>query len=161
MEKQYFQHFMPGNVCFGCGVENPDGLQIKSYWDGDESVCIWQSQEKYHGWSNLLNGGILATLIDCHCMCTAMAAAYRAEGRGLGTDPEYRFATGTIQVKYLKPTPNNLPIELRATVVEIKGKKVTLSCDAFSQGIRTAEAHVIAIRVSDGSQAHGANPFVS
>ena len=35
-----FQNNMPGNVCFGCGRETKDGLHVKSFWDGDESVCF-------------------------------------------------------------------------------------------------------------------------
>ena len=152
MSKIYFQDHMPGNVCFGCGADNPDGLQIKSYWEGEESVCIWHSEEKYHGWRNILNGGILATLIDCHCMGTAMAAAYKAEGRALNSDPEYRYATGTLTVKYLKPTPNDQPVELRATVLEIKGRKVVMKCEIYSDSVHTATADVIAIRVFDSSK---------
>ena len=79
-EPKYFQDAMPENVCYGCG-HNDEGLKIKSYWEGEEAVCRWKSEEKYHGWSNLMNGGIMATLIDCHCMGTAMADAYRSEGR--------------------------------------------------------------------------------
>ena len=161
MKREYFQDFMPGNVCFGCGKENPDGLQIKSFWEGEEALCIWHSQEKYHGWRNLMNGGIMATLIDCHCMCTAMAAAYQAEGRALDSLPEYRYATGTITVKYRKPTSNLRPVELRAQVLEIKGKKVVLDCQVRSDGLITAESHVIAIRVADSSLHQKANPFLS
>jgi len=146
---------MPGNVCFGCGKANHDGLKISSYWEGDESVCIWESQEKYQGWKGILNGGILATLIDCHTMCTAMAATYQAENRSLESEPIYRYATGTISVKYLKPTSNTKPIELRATVKEIKGRKVVMSCIAKSDGQITAEAEVIAIRVFDSSKDEG------
>lgn len=152
---------MPGNVCFGCGAENPDGLQIKSYWEEDEAVCVWHSQEKYHGWRNIMNGGILATLIDCHCMCAAMAGAYQAEGRALDSEPFYRYATGTITVKYLLPTSNLHPVTLRAKVQEIKGKKVVMTCDIFSNGQKTAEAHVIAIRVADGALHDKHNPFIS
>ena len=155
MEKIYFQDYMPGNVCFGCGAESPEGLQIKSFWDGDEAVCIWNSQEKYNGWKNLLNGGILATLVDCHTMGTAMAYAYKSEDRALDTMPEYRYATGTINVRYLKPTPNDKPIELRAQVLEMKGRKTTMTCQVFCEGIQTAECEVVAIRVFDSSQAHG------
>lgn len=154
-QKDYFQDHMPGNICFGCGIDNPDGLQIKSYWEGDEAICIWESEEKYQGWKALMNGGILATLIDCHCMGTAMAAAYKAENRALGSEPEYRYATGTINVKYLKPTPNDKPITLRTKVLEIKGKKVVMSCDSYVDGIKTAESSVIAIRVFDNSKGHG------
>ena len=150
--KKYFQDFMPGNVCFGCGKDNHYGLQIKSYWEGNEAVCIWNSEEKYQGWRNVLNGGILASLIDCHTMGTAIAATCRAENRSMDSEPEYRYATGTITVKYLKPTPNDKPIELRATVQEIKGKKVVIACDTYSEGVKTAESIVVAIRVYDSSK---------
>jgi len=150
-ESKYFQDHMPENVCFGCG-HNPEGLQIKSYWEGEESVCKWESKEKYHGWSELMNGGIMATLIDCHCMGTAMADAYRREGRPLSSKPEYRYATGTLTVKYLKPTPNKR-VELRARVVEVKGRKTVLKCDFYAEnGEKTAEADVVAIRVFDSSE---------
>lgn len=159
-KSKYFQDYLPDNVCFGCGTANPDGLQIKSYWEGEEAICLWRSEEKYHGWRHLLNGGILATIVDCHCMNTAMAAAYRAEGRALDTEPVYRYATGTLTVKYLKPTPNDGLLTFRARVREIKGRKTTLSCEVWAQGEKTAMADVIAIRVADSSQAHGNNPFV-
>jgi acyl-coenzyme A thioesterase PaaI-like protein len=157
---QYFQDFMPNNVCFGCGKDNHEGLHIKSYWEGEESICSWNSEEKYHGWANLLNGGILATIIDCHCMGTAIAYACKMENRSLDSEPIYRYATGTLTIKYLKPTSNNHPIMLRARVTEVKGKKTVLFCEAFSNNIKTAEAEVIAIRVFDSSQDNAKNPFV-
>ena len=161
MSKDYFQDHMPENVCFGCGILNPNGLQIKSYWEGEEAVLDWESEEKYHGWADLMNGGIMATLIDCHCMGAAMAYAYKAEGRSMDTHPEYRYATGTLNVKYLKPTPNR-KVQLRAIIIEVKGKKTVMSCDFFSnEGVKTAEAEVIAIRVFDGSQAEAGNMFKS
>lgn len=160
MNQPIFQDHMPGNVCFGCGTNNPEGLHIKSYWQGDKSVCKWLPEEKYHGWANLLNGGILATLIDCHCMGTAMAYAYKVEKRELNSQPEYRYATGTLTVKYLKPTSNNHLVELSTTVIEMKGRKTIMHCEVYSQGVKTAEAEVIAIRVFDGNQANTQNPFV-
>lgn len=149
-EKKYFQDYMPGNVCFGCGAENPDGLQIKSYWDGDEAVCVFHSEPKYHGWEKVMNGGILATLIDCHCMGTAMAAAYRQEGRSLDSTPYYRYATAEINVRYLKPTPNDLPVELRAQVQKIEGRRAWLTCQVYVEGVRTAVAEAVGVRVLEG-----------
>lgn len=150
---EYFQDYMPGNVCFGCGKENPEGLQIKSWWEGEEAVCVWHPEPKYRGWEKVLNGGILATLIDCHSMDTAMAAAYRAEGRPLGTEPFYRYATGTITVRYLRPTPIDRPVTLRARVLELKGRKARIFCEVFSDGEKTAEAEAVGIRVIEGEQA--------
>ena len=158
--KDYFQDHMPENVCFGCGNANHEGLQIKSFWDGDVSICEWMPEEKYHGWANLLNGGIMATLVDCHCMGTAMAYAYQQEDRDLDSEPVYRYATGSLEVKYLKPTSNLHLVRLEAKVLESKGRKVVLSCTIHSQGELTAEAKAVAIRVFDSSQSSEDNPFV-
>ncbi|MDP5168620.1 MAG: PaaI family thioesterase [Bacteroidia bacterium] len=160
MKSASFQDYMPGNVCFGCGQDNPDGLHIHSRWEGEVAVCNWMPEPKYWGWVNILNGGIMATLIDCHCMGAALAAAYRAENRGLDTEPVYRYATGTLTVKYLKPTPGDQEVELRASIIEQKGRKTTLTCECWSGGVLTATADVVALRVVDSSQAVEGNPFV-
>ena len=160
INKDLFQDHMPGNICFGCGQSNHQGLKIKSYWENEEAVCFWQSEDKYQGWKGLMNGGIIATLVDCHCMCTAMAAAYKAEDRTLNSSPEYRYATGTITVKYLKPTSNTKPVELRATVKEIRRKVVVLQCKVLSDGVLTAIADVVAIRVFDSSDENSNAAFM-
>ena len=157
-ESIYFQDHIPGNICFGCGKHNHEGLQIKSYWEGDEAVCIWQSQEKYQGWKGIMNGGILASLFDCHAMCTAMAASYKAENRPLSSLPLYHYATASLQVDYLKPTPNDIPVEIRAKVTELKGRKVVLTCSSYSNGLKTADARMVAVRVYDSNSSE--NKFV-
>ena len=78
----YFQDLIQGNHCFGCGPHNPAGLQIKSTWSGEkESVCVFQpSAHHCAAPTKFLNGGIIATIIDCHSVCTAIAYAYRQAG---------------------------------------------------------------------------------
>lgn len=142
---------MPGDVCFGCGPSNAAGLQIRSFWDREEGVCVWQPDGRHQGWAGITCGGIIATLIDCHCMATAMATAVRREDRALGTDPQYRFATGRLDIRFLKPTPIDRALELRAQVIDVRD-------DALSAGgVKTAEASVVAVLVyrSDDPQAHG------
>ena len=157
-ESMPFQDHMPGNVCFGCGKENPEGLHIQSSWEGEDAVCVWNSETRYQGWAKLMNGGILATLIDCHCMGTAMAAAYREEGRPLDSEPYYRYATASIKVDYLRPTPNDRPVTLRAQVVEMKNRKTRLTCQVYADNEVTARAEVIAVRVFEGVEEQD-NPF--
>ncbi len=148
-EGSAFQDRIPDNFCFGCGPENPKGLRIKSFWDGEkESVCRYQPEaHQTAGPRQFLNGGIIATLIDCHCVCTATAAAYRREGRDLGSAPPIWYVTGTLSVRYLKPTPIADPVEMRATVLEETDKKTSLSCILSSDGEPCAQAEVVAIRV--------------
>lgn len=159
-EHEYFQHAMPGDVCFGCGNNNEAGLKIHSYWEGDEGVCHWQPQKQHEGWDGVTCGGIIATLIDCHCMATAMATAIRNEGRPLMSEPYYRFATGMLNIKYLVPTPNSEELELRAQVTEIKNKKkYTLECVLYAAGVKTAEATVVAFLVHRSDQPDTASAF--
>lgn len=164
-EQDYFQDHMPGNVCFGCGRENHQGLRISSDWEGEEAVCRWQPENKYQGWRGLVNGGIIATLVDCHCMCTSMAHAVRQENRSLESSPYYRFATGEMTIRYLKPTPSDRPLEVRGKVVGVKDeRKYTLECEVWSggkaAGEMTAKASVVAFLVfSSDNPDHGASPF--
>ena len=68
------QDRIPHNHCYGCGPENPHGLQIKSHWDGKESVCVYEPRpEQCAGPEQYLYGGTIASLIDCHSIGTALA----------------------------------------------------------------------------------------
>ena len=84
--------------------------------------------------------------------CTAMAHAYKIEGRSLDSEPHYKYATGTMTIKYVQPTSNDLPVLLKARVIEVKGKKTTLACEVYSGDQVTVTAEVIAIRVFDSSK---------
>lgn len=148
MEPLAFQDKINDNRCWGCGSINEHGLQIKSSWEGDESVCTFQPLP-YHmaGPRHILNGGIIATIMDCHCVCTAIAAAYRAEGREIGTAPSIWCATASLHITYLRPTPIDEPVVLRARITEMKGKKTVLTCSLFSKGEERARGEVVAVRV--------------
>ena len=145
-----FQDLIPDNLCFGCGPQNSHGLRIKSFWNGDDAVCTYHP-ERYHmaGPPQYLNGGIIATLIDCHSICTAIAHLYKTEGRTIGSEPNIWCATGKLEVRYLCPTPIDRPVNLRARIVDTSPRKVVLQCTLSSGGQPTAEAEVVAVRVSD------------
>ncbi|HXS02169.1 MAG TPA: hypothetical protein VN724_16455, partial [Pyrinomonadaceae bacterium] len=59
--------FAPSLACFGCGPANPKGLHVRSFPDGDEVVAEWQPAPEYEAYNGMLNGGIIGTLLDCHC----------------------------------------------------------------------------------------------
>lgn len=149
MERAAFQDQITDNFCFGCGPTNQHGLRIKSYWDGpNESICTYQPESHQNaGSKQFLNGGIIATLIDCHCICTAIAYAYRDEGREIGSSPAIWYVTGSLTVKYLRPTPIKVPVELRARFVKAGEKKTVLSCTLSSNGQECAKGELVAIRV--------------
>jgi acyl-coenzyme A thioesterase PaaI-like protein len=99
------------------------------------------------GPTHILNGGIIASLMDCHCVCTAIARAYRDEGRVLGSEPLLWYATATLEVKYLRPTPIAAPVELRARIAEVTPRRTLLTCTLSSGDQITAEGRVVAVRV--------------
>lgn len=145
-----FQDQICDNLCFGCGPSNPIGLRIKSYWSGErESVCTYVP-EKHHnaGPDVYVNGGIIATIIDCHAVCITIADAYRREGREIGTGENTWFATGSLSVKYIRPTPIDTPVLLKAQISETGDRKTVVKCSAFSDGIECASAEVVAVRES-------------
>ena len=60
------QHHLPKNYCFGCGPDNPDGLQLKFKFDEvDHRVeCKFRLPKKYWGPPHHSHGGIVATILD-------------------------------------------------------------------------------------------------
>ena len=152
MEALSFQARIPDNFCFGCGRDNPDGLQIQSFWSGpNKAVCVYEPKPyQAAGPRAYLNGGIIGTLIDCHSICTAIANAYRSEGREIGSSPPIWCVTASMKVAYSKPTPIDSPVELVATVGETSGKKTAVECVLFSGGEPCARGEVLAIRVPQG-----------
>lgn len=144
-----FQSQIPDNFCFGCGADNPDGLRIQSFWSGpDQSICRYTPQpHQAAGPKTFLNGGIIATLIDCHTICTAVANAYRLEEREISSSPLVWFVTASLKVDYLKPTPIDAPVELRATLRDVGEKKTVLDCTLSSGETVSARGEVLAIRV--------------
>jgi acyl-coenzyme A thioesterase PaaI-like protein len=135
--------------CYGCGRLNQDGLQIKSYWDGEESVCHYMPKPYYSGGvPGFAYGGIIASLIDCHGAATASAAKLREEGYSLGQTPLPRFVAASLKVDYLKPTPLRTILELRGRVVEIKGRKVTVSVTLSAEGVICAKGEELLIQLA-------------
>lgn len=148
MSEKAFQDYYPDNVsyCYGCGRLNEKGLQIKSYWDGDETVCHYTPRDYHIAIAGYVYGGLIASLIDCHCTGTAAAACYKAEGRSMDSLPAFRFVTASLKVDYLKPTPLGVELEIRARVKEIKGRKVVMDATLSADGQVCARGEVVAIQ---------------
>jgi len=99
------------------------------------------------GPTHVLNGGIIATLIDCHSICTAIAAAYRDEGREIGSGGRIWYATGYLNVSYKRPTPIAEEVTLRAQITDITDRKTLVDCSIYAEDEECAQAELLAIRV--------------
>jgi acyl-coenzyme A thioesterase PaaI-like protein len=155
MAEKAFQDHYPDDVshCYGCGRLNAKGHQIKSYWDGEETVCTFQPRPEHTAVPGYVYGGLIASLIDCHSTGTASAAAHRAEGREMGTEPPLRYVTGSLHVNYLRPTPIDAPINLRSRIKEIKGRKVVVTTELSSGGEVCATGEVVALQMPESMRA--------
>ncbi|WP_417796486.1 PaaI family thioesterase [Terasakiella pusilla] len=133
--------------CYGCGKNNPMGHQLKSYWDGEETVATFTPNEEHTALPGFVYGGLLASLIDCHGTGSASAAAYKAEGRPLGSEPALRFVTGNLNVDFLAPTPLGVPLQLRGTIREVKEKKVIVDITIYANDKACVKGSVIAVKM--------------
>jgi len=149
MDPNAFQDNYPDEVshCYGCGRLNAHGLQIKTFWDEDETVTTFQPEPYHIAVPGYVYGGLIASIIDCHG--TGTAAAYRAEGRELDTDPPLRFVTASLHVDYLRPTPMGVPLEIRGKVKEIKDRKVVVAASLSAGGQECARGEVVAVRMPE------------
>ena len=158
-EKPLQDYIVPfGQTCYGCGGENPHGFRIKSFREGEEVVCTWQPQAHHIAAPGVVNGGVIATLIDCHSAMTATDAAYRAEGRALGSAPLMVYVTASLRVNYLQPTPLAGPLVLRARATEVAGRKITVTCSLLAGGRETANGGGTFVRLQEGKMPGSAPP---
>jgi acyl-coenzyme A thioesterase PaaI-like protein len=149
MQPKAIQDHYPDDLshCFGCGRLNEDGHQLKSYWDGDETVARFSPSPVHVAIPGYVYGGLIASLIDCHGTGTAAAAGYRAAGRDLGSLPPLRYVTASLKVDYLKPTPLGVELELRGRPLEVKGRKVRSEVRVLANGVECARGDVIAVQI--------------
>jgi acyl-coenzyme A thioesterase PaaI-like protein len=146
--RKAFQDLIPGIHCFGCGPDNPEGLRIKSYWaDENTAVCRFSPRPNHIGPPGIVNGGIIATVIDCHAVCTAMADAYRRAGRAIGEGAFLPYVTGTMNITYVAPAPIDALLEARADIIAAKERKTIIECSVTANGDVAAKGEVVAVKL--------------
>ncbi|MDQ7850421.1 MAG: PaaI family thioesterase [Armatimonadota bacterium] len=156
-----FQDSYPDDLsyCFGCGRLNPHGHRLKSYWDGEETVAAFHPQPYHIAIPGYVYGGLIASLIDCHATGTAAAAAYRAAGRKMGSEPALRFVAASLHVDYIRPTPLGVSLEVRAQVKAMDGRKVVVAATVSAGGEVTARGEVMAVQMPEYMRPRGGIPF--
>lgn len=142
-------------ICFGCGRHNRQGLHIQSYWNGQEGVCHFTPKPHHTAFPGVVYGGLLASLVDCHSVGTAIAAMYEAEGRSPRTAPEITCVTANLNVNYLKPTPIDVPLTLRTRIQQLTPRKAIVACTVYAGELETVRAEVVAVRVPSRATAAG------
>lgn len=124
------EQYAPHNACFGCGPANKKGLGIRSFAEGDELVAEWKAEKHHEAFPGMLNGGIIGSLLDCHCNWTA--AWHLMQRNGSDTPP--CTVTADYAIKLLRPTPTDGVISLRAWVESSKDDRAEIKGELIAGG---------------------------
>ena len=144
------ERYAPNNACWGCGPANPEGLRIRSFPEGDAVVAEWRPEPKYEAFPGVLNGGIIGTLLDCHCNWTAAYHLMKQSG-------EARVpctVTADYAIKLLRPTPTDGLIYLSAKVVESTNDRATVEGTLSGGGKVCATCRGTFVAVKEGHPAY-------
>jgi acyl-coenzyme A thioesterase PaaI-like protein len=120
------ERYFPDLPCFGCGPANEKGLRLRSYARDDGAVTAlftpWPEHDNGLGY---LNGGIIATVLDCH---SAAAVTHEAYARGWPPLPgaALPYVTAGLEVSYLRPSPLTETVTLYAEVTAAAETEMTV-----------------------------------
>ncbi len=152
MSESLQDHYGPESICFGCGPANVKGLRIKSFPAADDPetiVCDWTPEKHHEAFDGFVSGGIIGTLLDCHCNWTAAYHLMRQNG----ADRPPFTVTAEYLIKMRKPTPSDAPVHLRARVVDAAADRATVEGTLTADGAVTATCRGVFVAVRQGHPA--------
>jgi len=149
-EKSLQETYAPQGICFGCGPANREGLRLRSFVAGEELVARFHPELKHQAFEGMLNGGIIGSLLDCHC--NWMAAWHLMQRQQLSAPP--CTVTAEYTIKMLKPTPISEPLELRAWVIESSDRRARIGGSLKAGGEVTATCEGVFVAVKPGHPAY-------
>ncbi len=158
MHDTAFQDCYPEDLshCYGCGKNNNDGHQLKSYWlsgdnieENNKTVAYYLPEPFHTAVPGFVYGGLLASLIDCHGTGSASAMAYQQQVREMGSLPALRFVTAALNVSYLAPTPQGVELKLIGEFIEVKERKIVVEVTIYANNTASVKGTVIAVLMPD------------
>jgi len=106
MQTPLNRELLARNTCFGCGLENPHGLQIEVHHAPDSADSLqarFTPVEHMAGFPNITHGGAIYTALDC--LSTWVATL-------LGPNRGAAWLLRSAQVTYHKPAATGSPLTL-------------------------------------------------
>ena len=148
--KSLQETYAPNNACFGCGPANPNGLHIRSFAEGTEVVAEWQPSQQYEAFPGVLNGGIIGTLLDCHCNWAATWHLMKVSG---DSKPPCTV-TADYSINLRRPTPTDKPVRLVARVVESSADRAVVEGELIAHDKVCATCRGTFVAVKPGHPAY-------
>jgi acyl-coenzyme A thioesterase PaaI-like protein len=152
MSPKAFQDCYPDDVahCYGCGFLNQAGHRIKTTWDGEQTVTRFIPKPEHTAVPGFVYGGLLASLIDCHSTGSGAAALARARDLDMERDGAPRCVTGSLELRYVAPTPLGPELEIRGTILEVKGRKVVVASELRAGEVLCVVGRAVVIEMPQG-----------
>ena len=145
--------YAPAGRCFGCGPANTMGLRIRSFALADAAdahvVCDFTPQLHHEAFENVLNGGIIGTVLDCHMNWTTIYYLMRKQG----LDHAPPCVTAEFKVVLKRPTPMG-PVHVDAHVVSSTDDRASIEATMTAAGKVTAIGTGVFIAVKPGHPAY-------
>ncbi len=133
-------------VCYGCGADNANGLRIKSRMEGEQAVCRFTPEPHHQAFPGILNGGVIATVLDCHAIWTAVGVHLLRHNPGGLERSEAMFMTRKLTVEYLKPTPVDRELLIRGRVTKEGERSSVVEVELYAGEKLTARGEALAVR---------------
>jgi acyl-coenzyme A thioesterase PaaI-like protein len=145
--------FAPAGRCFGCGPANALGLRIRSFALADSAdahvICDFTPERHHEAFEDVLNGGIIGTVLDCHMNWTTIHHLMRKQG----LDHAPPCVTAEFRVVLKRPTPMGL-VHVDAHVVSASDDRATIEATMTAAGKVTAIGKGTFIAVKPGHPAY-------
>ena len=137
MSESLQERYAPNGRCFGCGPTNAKGLRIRSF-AVDEAVdahviCDFVPELHHEAFENVLSGGIIGTLLDCHMNWTTIHHLIRRAG----LDHAPPCVTADFKVVFKRPTAMGA-VHVDAHVVSSSEDRATIEAVLTAAGKVTA-----------------------
>src|SRR6478735_273350 len=123
----------PELTCFGCGHASPKGFHLRSYRDGDLTVAEFTPLPEHDNGFGFLNGGIVATVLDCHGAAVVMWEAAQREWHAAPGAP-VPFITAGFDVRFLRPTPLGPTVRLTASPESVDETEIVVGSELEVDG---------------------------
>jgi acyl-coenzyme A thioesterase PaaI-like protein len=113
----------PELTCYGCGHSNPHGFHLRSYPEGDLIVAEFVPRPEHDNGFGFVNGGVIATVLDCHGAASVMREVVQRGWRDSAGAPT-PFITASFDVKFHRPTPLGSTVRLTASPESVEQSQI-------------------------------------
>lgn len=102
-------------TCFACSSQNPDGMHLTFFREGDLVLTEFTAPPTWSGWGDILHGGFQSLLLDEVC---SWAYATLAGGRS--------FVTARLEVAFRRPARVSQRLTATGRLIEHDDRRALL-----------------------------------